>query len=80
MNHLRKQGLPLCRFHDLRHSFASIANSAGIPMTEISATMGHSNLSTTYTVYTHELTSSREIAVNAVAQEIQKAQASAEAC
>ena len=80
LNRLRKQGLPTCRFHDLRHSFASIANSAGIPMTEISATMGHSNLSTTYTVYTHELTSSREIAVNAVAQEIQKAQASAEAC
>ena len=77
-DHVRKMGLPPCRFHDLRHSFASIANSVGVPMTEISATMGHSNLATTYSVYTHEFVASRAIAVNAVAAEIRRAQTSAE--
>ena len=54
----------------LRHSFASIANEAGTPMSEISSAMGHSNIGVTHSIYTHEFTETKHVAVNAVAQKI----------
>lgn len=39
----------------LRHSFASVANSKGIPMYDIGKALGHSSPSTTSRVYTHLL-------------------------
>lgn len=76
--HLKKLGIEEIRFHDLRHSFASIANQAGIPITEISSAMGHSSPSVTYSVYTHEFTKEKEEAVNAVAMQIARAQMAAQ--
>ena len=40
---LKKAGLPSIRFHDLRHSFASIANAKGIPMYDIGKALGHTH-------------------------------------
>ena len=71
--HLAKQGIKHIRFHDLRHSFASIANDAGITMSEISSAMGHSNINTTSTVYTHEFSKTKTKAVSAVAMCIEQA-------
>jgi len=70
--HIQKMGMQPIRFHDLRHSFASIANEAGTSMMEISSAMGHSNLGVTSSVYTHEFSETKSVAVNAVAQEIAK--------
>ena len=73
LNHLRKHGMKLIRFHDLRHSFASIANESGMLMNDISAAMGHSNISVTSGIYTHEFSTKKTKAVNAVAMSIENA-------
>lgn len=41
------------RFHDLRHTFASLAASKGIPSAQVAAWMGHANDVITRQVYTH---------------------------
>jgi integrase len=46
-------GLPRLRFHDLRHSFGTMAVQA-FPLTDVQAMMGHANIATT-TVYTHHV-------------------------
>lgn len=78
--HVQAQGMKPIRFHDLRHAFASIANSAGVAMGEISATMGHSSQSVTATIYTHDFLEKKAVAVNAVAEEINRAKTLREAC
>ena len=50
---LKKYGLRRIRFHDLRHTCASLLVSAGISMKVIQAYMGHSNMSTTADIYSH---------------------------
>ena len=61
---LEKQGLRKIRFHDLRHSCASLLLSLGIPMKQIQDWMGHSNFSTTADLYAHlDYTSKRESGV-----------------
>lgn len=69
-----KEGLKPVRFHDLRHSFASIANDAGTSMRDISSAMGHSNISITSDVYTHDFNQLKSKAVNAVAESISRLQ------
>ncbi|MGC1211981.1 MAG: site-specific integrase [Micromonospora sp.] len=46
-------GLPRLRFHDLRHTFASIALDAEVPMPILSKVMGHSNSKITEGRYAH---------------------------
>ena len=48
-----KHGLPPVTLHGLRHSFASVASNARVPMYQISRAMGHSSPATTQRVYTH---------------------------
>lgn len=48
-------GLPVIRMHDLRHTFASCALQAGVPVPAVSALLGHSNPATTLRVYSHAL-------------------------
>ena len=50
---LRKNNLKLIRFHDLRHSCASILLKNGANMKEIQAWLGHSNYNTTANLYAH---------------------------
>ena len=49
------EGMSICRFHELSHTFATIANSLGGQLYDISKAMGHSNTSVTSGVYTHLL-------------------------
>ena len=46
-------GLDDVHFHTLRHTFATMLNSAGVDIARISAELGHSNISTTLNKYTH---------------------------
>lgn len=49
-----KQGnLPLIRFHDLRHSCASLLRSQNVPMEDIQKWLGHSQITTTEGIYAH---------------------------
>lgn len=50
---VREHNLPPITFHGLRHTFASMANSARVPMYQISRAMGHANPSITQRIYTH---------------------------
>ncbi len=47
-NHLRR-----IRFHDLRHSCASLLLTGGVPMKQIQEWLGHSDFSTTANIYAH---------------------------
>lgn len=47
-------GLPsTLTFHSLRHAFASVAASRGVPVTVLSEVMGHSDVGVTQSVYIH---------------------------
>lgn len=48
-------GLPAIRFHDLRHSAATIALSQGVHPKIVSEMLGHSRISLTLDVYSHSL-------------------------
>jgi len=51
--HIKKLGLKKIRFHDLRHSCASLLLKNGISMKAIQEWLGHSNFSTTANLYAH---------------------------
>lgn len=50
---VKERRLPPITFHGLRHTFASMANSARVPMYQISRAMGHANPGITQRIYTH---------------------------
>lgn len=50
---LKKYGLRHIRFHDLRHTFASILIGQDVPLINVSNFLGHSDLSTTANIYAH---------------------------
>jgi len=50
---LSSAGLPSIRFHDLRHTFATLAIQNGVPAKVISEYLGHSNISITMDTYGH---------------------------
>lgn len=50
---LQEAGLPNIRFHDLRHSAATILLSTGVPAKVVQEILGHANISTTMNIYGH---------------------------
>ncbi len=50
---LVEAGMEPMRFHDLRHTFASLLLDAGYEPRKVSHWMGHANLNTTDTIYGH---------------------------
>lgn len=50
---LKRHGLRHIRYHDLRHSFASLLYKEGIPLKTASELLGHSTIEITADIYTH---------------------------
>ena len=50
---LKKNGLRRIRFHDLRHSCASLLLAHGVNLKQIQEWLGHSNIATTGDIYAH---------------------------
>lgn len=50
---LKKAGLPHIRFHDLRHTFATLMLELGQSPKTVQEILGHSTISTTLDTYTH---------------------------
>lgn len=51
--YVQKHGMRKMRFHDLRHSCASLLLSNGVPIKQIQEWLGHSDFSTTANIYAH---------------------------
>lgn len=60
---LKKAELPSVRFHDLRHSAATILLSMGVPVKVIQELLGHSQISVTLNTYSHVLPSMQQEAM-----------------
>ena len=74
---IRKYGLRKIRFHDLRHTCASLLLSNGIPMKQIQIWLGHSTFSTTADIYAHLDFSAQEQSAAAMSAMFQRKSASA---
>ena len=61
---LRDAGLPHLRFHDLRHSAATILLSMGVHAKVVQELLGHSTISVTMDVYSHVLPSMQKDAMD----------------
>lgn len=56
---LKKNGLRKIKFHELRHSCASLLLKIGVSMKDIQEWLGHSNYNTTANIYAHLDTTSK---------------------
>ena len=50
---LKRAGLPQVRFHDLRHTFATLSLKNGVDVKTLSSTLGHYSAGFTLSTYTH---------------------------
>jgi integrase len=64
----REAELPRIRLHDLRHSYATAALSAGIPAKVVSERLGHASVAITLDTYSHVNPEMQEEAAHTVAR------------
>lgn len=67
---VQRNRLPDITVHGLRHTFASLANSARIPLVDIGKALGHKDVSITGRVYTHIFDQTHQEVLNTVAARI----------
>lgn len=65
---LKKYGISDTRFHDLRHTFATLLLEAGESPKVIQELLGHSNITTTMDIYAHITKKGKENAVQKLGQ------------
>lgn len=63
---IKANNLPSISIHSLRHTNATLLINSGIPITTISARLGHANPSTTTKIYTHAIQSADAAAADAL--------------
>lgn len=63
----KRAGLPRIRLHDLRHTYATLALSAGIHPKVVSERLGHANIAITLDTYSHAIPALSEEAAELVA-------------
>ena len=61
---LKRSGLSKVRFHDLRHTFATLALQNGVDIKTVSGMLGHYSAGFTLDTYTHVTTSAKREAAN----------------
>lgn len=61
---LKRAGLPSMRFHDLRHSFATLALQNGVDIKTVSGMLGHFSAGFTLDTYAHVTTAVQKEAAN----------------
>ena len=61
---LKRAGLPQVRFHDLRHTFATLALQNGVDIKTVSGMLGHFSAGFTLDTYAHVTTSAQKAAAN----------------
>lgn len=68
---LEKYGLRHIRFHDLRHTFASLLINQDVPLINVSNFLGHSDLSTTANIYAHLDKASKQASASVISDILQ---------
>ena len=67
---LEARGMKMIRFHDLRHSCASLLLANGVSIKEIQIWLGHSNYSTTANIYAHLDVAAKQNAAESIANSL----------
>ena len=65
---LARAGIPKVRFHDLRHTFATIALQNGVDIKTVSGMLGHFSAGFTLDTYAHVTTSAQKEAAETLGQ------------
>lgn len=63
---IKEARVPKIRFHDLRHTHATMLLAQGVHAKVISERLGHSNIKTTLDIYSHVLPNMQEEAANQI--------------
>ena len=75
---LEKYGLRHIRFHDLRHTFASLLINQDVPLINVSNFLGHSDLSTTANIYAHLDKASKQASADVISGMFQESKVETE--
>ncbi len=73
---LKRAGVRRRRFHDLRHSCATVLLAQGVPARVVMEMLGHSQISVTMNTYTHVLPALQQEAAERMGAFVQAARAS----
>jgi integrase len=65
--HTKAAKLPRIRFHDLRHTHATLALAAGVHPKVVSERLGHASITITLDTYSHAIPAMQETAAELVA-------------
>lgn len=69
---LKQAELPEIRFHDLRHTAATLMLANGVPLVTVSKILGHSSPAITAAIYAHALDESKSLAIAALSQQLRR--------
>ena len=70
---VRDAGIGHVRIHDLRHTAASQLLARGVPITTVSARLGHSKPTTTLAIYSHAMEGGQDLASKAIGELLKSA-------
>jgi len=65
--HIARAGLPRVRFHDLRHTHATLALQAGVHPKVVSERLGHTTVAMTLDIYSHAIPAMQQDAAATIA-------------
>ena len=63
---LKRAGLPKVRFHDLRHTFATLALKSGVDVKTLSSMLGHYSAGFTLDTYAHATAQMKQDAADTI--------------
>jgi integrase len=69
---LKRARLPSIRFHDLRHTAATLMLANGVSLVTVSKILGHSSPAITATIYAHALDESKASAIAELSERLRK--------
>lgn len=69
---LKRAELPKIRFHDLRHTAATLMLADGVPLVTVSKILGHSSPAVTANIYAHALDEAKSQAIAGLSKQLKK--------